>query len=177
MNGYGWVAMGSADTVKSPSCAGRPITPTEPCVTGPDWPRSGLCVDGYIPALPSAATASDYNTNWGILFAAETSEPSGGGLGVAYRTATFNLSGSPSNGLRAVVHRKGDPEGTNYCTIITSGVPALFTSFNTACWDGTGVFLTAFDVPALDWVGVQVSSMTFSPVPVSNLCLTSIFFN
>ena len=177
MNGYGWVALGALDWVTSPTCSGRPITAASPCTGLIYWPAgSNLCVTGSLPALPVNPSATDYSDNWGILFAVEATDPPGGGLGVSYRTATFNLAGSPSTGLRAAVHRKGDPEGTNYCAFITAGVSVPFTVFNTACWDGTGAWLSLSDVPDLDWIGIQVSSAVSTPIQVANLCLNAIIF-
>ena len=177
MSGYGWVAMGALDSVTSPTCDGRPITSASQCTGAINWATgSNLCITGFVPALPTNPSAADYSDNWGILFAVETTEPPGGGLGVSYRTATFILAGSPSTGLRATVHRKGDPEGTNYCAFITAGISVPFTLFNTACWDGTGAWLSLSDVPNLDWIGIQVSSVVATPIKVANLCLNAIIF-
>jgi hypothetical protein len=49
------------------------------------------------------------------------------------------------------------------------------TSFNTACWDGSGTAFTADDASQIDKVGIQVSS-TKAAITVSNLCLKSITF-
>jgi hypothetical protein len=176
MTGYGWVALGSLDTLTAPTCGGKPVLMSTPCTTGYTWPTDyGLCMSGSIPALPAAPTASDYNANWGIILAAGTTAAQGGGLGAAYASMAINLSGSPQSGLRAMVHRKGDSDATSYCTAMVSGQRLAFASFNTACWDGSGMALTAADVPGIDWVGVQVYS-TSRPIAVANLCLESIFF-
>jgi hypothetical protein len=177
MSGYGWVAMGALDSVTFPTCDGKPITNANPCSGASEWPYgSNLCITGFVPALQANPSAVDYSDNWGILIAAETTDPPGGGLGVSYRTATFFLAGSPSTGLRATVHRKGDPQGTNYCAFITPGAAVPFTMFNTACWDGTGAWLSLYDVPNIDWIGIQVSSVIATPIKVANLCLNAIVF-
>ena len=49
------------------------------------------------------------------------------------------------------------------------------TSFNTACWDGSGTAFTADDAPLIDKVGIQVSS-TKAAITVTNLCMKNITF-
>jgi hypothetical protein len=49
------------------------------------------------------------------------------------------------------------------------------TSFNTACWDGSGTAFTEADAPLIDKVGIQVSS-TKAQIEVANLCLHQIVF-
>jgi hypothetical protein len=74
------------------------------------------------------------------------------------------------------LHRQGDPEATTYCATNSGpGVPVNLTSFNTACWDGSGTAFTADDASQIDKVGIQVSS-TKAAITVSNLCLKSITF-
>jgi hypothetical protein len=174
MSGYGWVALGALDTVTSPTCAGEPIASGVFC--GADWvwsSRNALCVTGTVPALPRSPSVADYDANWGILVSAEATDPSGGAWGYSFQSVTFNLSGLPSSSLRAVVHRKGDAEGENYCATLSPGTAISFAAFNSACWDGSGMNLQAEDVPTLDWMGIQVVS-GFSAVSIRNLCLTSI---
>lgn len=176
MYGYGWVASGALDIVRSPTCAGEPLSAAVPCDVGLVWSSSNaLCVTGTVPALPPVPSAADYAANWGILVSAEATDPGGGSWGYAFQQVTFNVSGLPSSSLRAVVHRKGDDEGANYCATLSPGTAIAFTAFNSACWDGSGLNLQAADVPNIDWMGVQVFS-GFSAVSVRNLCLTSIQF-
>ena len=173
MDGWGWASLGAKDSLYSPTCAGQPITATTACTTMTTWSsNNGLCITGTIPALPPGATASDYNDNWGIMGAAECQDPPAP-LGGSFRSINIQLDGSPTSGLRAVVHRWGDPEAANYCTAMTSNASIAFTAFNTACWNGSGTPLTLGDVPNLDWIGVQVPSGS-SAVKV-NLCLDAIF--
>jgi hypothetical protein len=130
-----------------------------------------LCITGLIPPLPPSPTASDYSDNWGIIVAANCTDPPGP-LGSSFRTINISCSGSPSSGLRAVVHRAGDPDGSNYCADMTANAPISFTAFNTACWGGAGTALTLADVSNLDWIGVQIppGSSTIK----TNLCLGGI---
>jgi hypothetical protein len=125
-----------------------------------------------IPALPASPTATDYSDNWGIMVAAQCRDPPAP-LGNAFRSITLQLDGSPTSGLRAVVHRFGDSDTTNYCANMTSNTAIDFTRFNTSCWDGSGKALALADVPNLDWIGVQVPS-SMSAIKV-NLCLGAIF--
>jgi len=173
MDGWGWASLGVKDSLYSPTCAGQPITSTTPCTTMTTWSSNNeLCVTGMIPALPPSPTTTDYNDNWGIMVAANCVDPPGP-IGISFRSLWIQTNGSPTSGLRAVVHRWGDPDKTNYCTPLTSNGPMAVTAFNTSCWDGTGTPLTLADVPNLDWIGVQVVSGP-SAIKV-NLCLNAIF--
>jgi hypothetical protein len=178
MSGYGWVTMGALDLVSSPTCGANnePITAASTCVsTSTNWDSSNaLCVSGTIPALPPTPTATDYADNWGMQVGANASDPIGA-LGKTYSTITLNFTGSPLTGLRATVHRTGDPIGTTYCALVTSGTAMALTSFNTSCWNSSGTNLTAADLPKIDKVGLEVVS-TQSEIAVSKLCLTSIVF-
>jgi hypothetical protein len=176
MTGYGWVALGAKDSISSPTCGGTPITSTTPCASTINWSGTGLCVTGTIPALPGAPSSADYNNNWGIMTSANASLVAGGTLGKSYQTVTFNVTGAPSSGLRAVVHRKWDQDSFNYCATMISGSKIAFSAFNSSCWDGAGTPLTLADVADLDWLGIQVPS-TSRAITLNNLCLVSIFFD
>jgi len=175
MSGYGWVSLGAKDSLSSPACGGTPITSTTPCASTIDWPFAGLCVTGFIPPLPRTPLQADYDANWGILFSANASVQTGATLGKSYQTVTFNLTGSPLSGLRAVVHRKWDQDTFNYCASMMSGSRISLSAFNSSCWDGTGMQLASTDVTDIDWVGVEIPS-TPTAITVSNLCLMSIIF-
>lgn len=178
MSGYGWVTMGALDIVTSPTCgsSNAPITSVNTCLaTQTNWETSNaLCVSGTIPALPASPTSTDYNDNWGMQLGANASEPIGA-LGKSYSTITLNFTGSPQTGLRATVHRTGDPIGTTYCALVTSGTAMALTSFNTSCWNSSGTSLTTADLPKIDKVGLEVVSGQ-TEITVSKLCLTSIVF-
>lgn len=178
MTGYGWVTMGALDIVSSPTCGptNAPITSADSCVsTSTNWDTSNaLCVSGTIPALPKNPTSTDYNDNWGIQLGVNASDPIGA-LGQSYSTITLNFTGTPQSGLRATVHRTGDPIGTTYCALVKSGEPLVLTNFNTSCWNTSGTYLTGADLPKIDKVSLQISS-TQSEIPISKLCLTSIVF-
>jgi hypothetical protein len=178
MTGYGWVTMGVLDPVTSPTCGPNKdaISNASPCVsTSTNWDSSNaLCVSGTAPALPPSPTSQDYSDNWGIQLGANASDPLGA-IGKTYSTITLNFTGTPQTGLRATVHRTGDPIGTTYCSLVTSGTPMALTSFNTSCWNGSGTNLTAADLPKIDKVGLEVPS-TQSEITLSKLCLTGIVF-
>jgi hypothetical protein len=187
MTGYGWIAMGSLDSASKPVCAPdatdttktQPITKANACPTTGStvWstPDKGLCITGSIPALPSPALQADYDNNWGLQIGANTST-TGDTLGGSYSTITYTITGTPSKGLRAELHRKGDAD-VPYCHDMTSGTPIKMTDFNTKCYDSPpdGVQLTTGDIANLDKVGVQVSSDT-TAITVTDLCLTGIQF-
>lgn len=175
MSGYGWVALAALDTVTSPTCGGVALTAATPCLSGMQWSRpNALCVSGYIPALPAGATDTDFDTNWGIAVGVNAG-PAGHAIGRPFATIAFDVSGTPTVGLRAKVHRKGDPAEIDYCLDVLPSVPVSLTSFNTRCWDGTGTFLAAADVPLIDVVGVQVPSRS-TAITVTDLCFAGVTF-
>lgn len=170
-NGYGWVDPAPAATLFSPVCDGAPITASLPCSHTPDWSSAReLCISGSIPA----DNRGDGPENWGVMVGLNVTEPFGGGLGAAYVRTFVNLTGSPSQGLRLVVHRSGDPDGTTYCVPVTNIERIVFTSFNTKCWDRSGIALRPEDVPNIDWIALHVPP-TSSPISIDNLCLSSLY--
>lgn len=178
MTGWASVALGTADTITDPTCGTTKaaITNAAPCNTTTNWSASGICMSGSIPAL--AATNPDYTGNWGISVGVGATDPAGGGLGQSFTSVTITVTGTPTTGLRAVVHRVGDPVSTTYCAALTSGTAITFTTFAVDCYNGTaavGPFITAADVPNIDNISVQVSS-TSSLITVTNLCIASITF-
>jgi hypothetical protein len=198
MSGYGWVALGTLDNLSDPTCdtTKTPITKAAACTTTTNWSTAdGLCISGTIPGLPASPVQADYDANWGLEIGVNTSEPpvakGGTTLGGAYTSVALTFTGTPTTGLRAEIHRKGDGDSGVFCAnISSSGTPISLASFSTQCWGGcpggtpapagikdTSVCypLTAADVPNIDLVGVQVSS-TAAPITVSNLCLTNVEF-
>jgi hypothetical protein len=178
MTGYGWVTMGAKDGVTSPLCGTTPITPSAPCPsTSTKWEStSALCISALIPALSASPTPTEYAENWGVQVGANASTLSSStGLGKTYSTITLNFTGTPSSGLRAIVHRNGDADDKSYCATVTSDMPIPLTSFNTTCWDGAGTSLTAADVSKIDKVGLEVFASR-QEIPVTSLCLNSIVF-
>ena len=176
MVGYGWVALGTADTITSPTCGATKaaITNATPCAADPNWSGTGLCMTGSVPAL--AATNPDYAGNYGVEVGVSATDPATGGLGQSFSSISIAVSGSPSTGLRALVHRVGDPDSTSYCLPYASGAMTL-TSFTTACYTPAtpGTALTAADVPNIDKVAIQVPSTT-TAITVTSLCITGITF-
>jgi hypothetical protein len=104
-------------------------------------------------------------------------DPAGSGLGQAFTSIAIAVTGSPTAGLRALVHRKGDTVDTSYCAALTPGTPIPLTSFTTACYNTAtpGTAITAADVPNIDQVTVQVSSSA-TAAAVTSLCITGITF-
>ncbi|HJX66331.1 MAG TPA: hypothetical protein VJ860_20530, partial [Polyangia bacterium] len=175
MSGYGWPNWGLVgDVVTDPACLGG-VTSSSPCTLTAPWNSpTALCVSGTIAALATTPTQPDYNGNWGIEIGVYASSD-GSAMGMPYTSIDVSVSGTPSNGLRVIVHRKGDPLTAPYCAAYTgSAIP--FTSFNTACWSGGGTALLPADVPNINWVAVEIPSST-TAITVNNLCLKSITFN
>ena len=175
MTGYGYVALGADDSITSPTCGPQDteITEASPCKSSPNWSQDdAICVSGKIPALDE--TDPDYDANWGVQVGANATDPDGDGLGQAFKTVTFTLSGKPTSGLRALVH-KGS---TDYCYEgVTSGKAIDFTDFTKTCYDSAspGTAITAADVASISKLVIQVSSTT-SATTVADLCITKIEF-
>ena len=182
MTGYGWVALGMLDTLTDPTCDTdkHAIDSAHACTTMTNWSTSNsLCISGTIPALPATPVQSDYDNNWGIQIGVNTSEPPGIALGKSRTSMTITLAGTPTTGLRAIVHVKGEPAGQAYCAELTSGQAITMSTFNLECWNGTAAApakaLSADNIPNIDKIGIQVSS-TATEIKVANLCLQSIAF-
>lgn len=126
-----------------------------------------------IPALD--ATKPDYVGNWGVQIGVDSTDAKGS-LGQSLASVTIAISGSPTSGLRAKLHLKGDAEGSDYCAEYTTGAIA-FTSFTKTCYDKTtpGAAITAADVTKIDQIGLQVPSGS-AAISVSSLCITGITF-
>jgi hypothetical protein len=177
MSGWGWVDLGALDSITDPTCGvGKTnFTKSAPCASGVNWNSpSALCISGNIPALPASPLQADYDANLGLRIGVNANEISGFPIGKAYSSITVEVTGSPTAGLRVELHRAGDLENVTYCAYNTGSAMNL-TSFNTACWDGSGIAFSAADAPLIDKVGVWVSS-TKAAVTVSNLCINSVTF-
>jgi len=180
MKGAGWVALGQDDKISDPTCGGTEITKAAACTTVTTWNADDkLCLSGSIPALPATPVQTDYDNNWGVQIGINSSEPTGTNLDAsAYAGVTFNITGSPMAGNRAMIHVSGDPDATTFCANFVSGTKVALTSFNTKCWDNSGDYLNVKrtdDLKKIDKMGVQVSS-TSAAITVDKLCLTSIAF-
>lgn len=173
MTGRGWVALGTKTTITDPTCDADKHPMTDPCATI-NWSSSGaLCISGSIAAVQ---TQDDYVTNWGVQVGVSATEPTEGSLGQAFSSVTFTFTGMPMTGVRAQVHRKGDPDSTQYCAYVTSGTSVPLATFSTECWDpALGTYLAPADVPTIDKIGLQISSAA-TPMAVQDFCMTRIDF-
>lgn len=200
LTGYAYIALGSQDTALDPKCATDPKNPTTtqqitnatPCPsTGTTvWnTTSALCITGTIPAVttPSGSTSPDYTSDWGLQIGMNTVDPpatsaGSGTLGKTYTHMTYTTTGSitPTNqAIRAIIHlvSMGTTDNPYCATMSASGKAMTLTSFNTACWDGTGTALKATDIPNIDKIGIQISSDVTNSYTVSNYCLTGVQFD
>ena len=177
MTGWGWIALGTLDTAASPDCGGTQITKAAPCLTSTSWNATdALCITGSIPPLPALPVQADYDANWGLQIGVNANADDTIALGQTFSTIAIVVDGSPLAGLRIELHKQGDGEAVTYCATNSGpGVPVKLTSFNTACWDGSGTAFTEADAPLIDKVGIQVSS-TKAPIDVANLCWHQIVF-
>lgn len=177
MVGYGWVSLGSADTLTDPKCGTAAITSAAACTTTTTWSTTNsLCISGSIPALPASPTSSDYSTNWGVSIGLNATDPAGGTLAQAFSSVAITVTGTPTSGLRAQVHVKGDPDGTSYCYNYASGAMPL-AKFAQDCYNTTPTLLIAASaIGNIDKVMIQVSSAA-TAITVTNLCITGITFS
>ena len=176
MTGYGYVALGADDSISDPTCgtSEAEITAAADCKTTTNWnAEDKLCMTGSIPAL---GDEPDYEANWGVSVGLNATDPDTGGLGQSFSSVTITTSGSPSSGLRAIVHLKGDGESVQYCSPLTSGTAIPFTDFSLTCWDTAkpGTAITAAQVKDIDKIAVQVNSGS-TAIDV-DLCITKIEF-
>jgi hypothetical protein len=177
MTGWGWVALGSADTLTDPTCdtAKAAITSAAPCKSNTNWSKpDSLCMTGSVPALPGDAGAADYSSNWGVQIGVNAKDPNAA-MGSSWKTVTLSVSGAPTTGLRAILHKSGDGDTVGYCKEMTPGTAMAITDFNSQCWNSGGTSLTEADAASIDKVGVQVTS-TAAAISVNSLCLTKIEF-
>jgi hypothetical protein len=191
MTGYGYIALGKADTATSPVCdntansgsASELITADKPCPEAGGksvWstPEVGLCISGSIPVV----TGGDYTGNWGLQIGCNVSDPAGGTIGSDYSkiTFTFNDAGvNPKNtDVRGEIHVKGEAADKTYCATVVSGAPTSLIAFNKECWDGsnTELSLKASDVANIDKIGIQLSSGDKKGYEVKDFCWTGISF-
>jgi hypothetical protein len=152
------------------------------------WKASdSLCMSGSIPPV----AGGDYKGNWGLQIGVNTIDPpataaGSGTLGTTYSTIALTTTGtvSPANqAIRVIIHvvnmapTAKNPDNNPYCaTMASSGQVKTLTSFNTACWDGTGDSLAVTDIPNIDKIGIQISSDTAGTYAVTDYCLTGIQF-
>jgi hypothetical protein len=94
-----------------------------------------------------------------------------------FKSITFDSSGDPKTGIRAILHRKGDPEWKIYCLdSIASGKTFTLTKFNAKCWgDNTFVDLALADLPVIDQIGLMLPMIT-NQVTVDDFCLKEVRF-
>ena len=186
MKGWSWVALGKLDSISDPTCDtdSHPITNDNACTTTTNWStHDSLCISGSIPALPAGTlTQQQYDDNWGLQVGVNSDEPpadkGGNTMGQTYKFITFSVDGTPSTGLRAELHIKGDDAKATYCATFKSGDKVTLTAFNTKCWgDSTTVTLTDDKIPNIDKVGIQVSSTAGKDITVDKLCLHSVAFS
>jgi hypothetical protein len=180
MTGYGWVALGSLDTITDPTCGASktPITSITPCASDPNWSGTGLCITGSCPAL---GATPDYTNNYGVVVGVNAGDAGGTGdaslvLGQTFTSITITATGAPTSEVRAQIHIKGDADSKSYCLKFTSGTAMDFAKFATDCYATapTGLFPAA-SAPNIDKVSLEAVSAT-TAVSVTSMCMTGITF-
>jgi hypothetical protein len=124
--------------------------------------------------VPKLGDPPNLDANWGIQVGANATDPEGEGLGQAFKSVTFTLSGKPTSGLRAIAH-KGSAD---YCYEgVASGEAIPFTNFTKTCYDtaSPGTAITAADVASISKLTIRVSSGS-AAITVADLCISKIEF-
>ena len=177
MTGYGWVALGTADAISSPpagTAGGYHERLSLPHLHHLELRQRTL----YYGLGSRLGTPPDYTGNWGVSVGVNaTDSTTSGGLGQSFTSITIAVTGSPTSGLRAMVHKKGDGMRPPTATPLTPGTAIPLTSFSTTSDTSAspGTAIAAADVPNIEKISVQVSSGT-AAITVSNLCITGITF-
>ena len=180
MTGYGWVALGSLDTITDPTCGASktPITSTAACAADPNWSGTGLCITGSCPAL---GATPDYTNNYGVVVGVNAGDAGGTGdaslvLGQTFTSITITATGVPTSEVRAQIHVKGDADSKSYCLKFASGTAMDLAKFATDCYATapTGLFPAA-SAPNIDKVSLEAVSAT-AAVTVTGMCMTGITF-
>jgi len=184
MTGYGWVALGSSDSITDPTCGASktPITAAAACAADTNWSATDkLCITGGCPALPASPSSTDYANNYGVVVGVNAGDAGGTGdaslvLGQTFTSVTIATSGMPTTEVRAQIHKKGDSDSNSYCLKYTTGAMS-FTSFATDCYATapTGLFKAA-DVPNIDKISLEAISVSGTAVSVTSMCMTGITF-
>ena len=176
MSGTAWVGTGKLDPLTDPLCNGAPITDVATCSgSHPSWnSTSELCISGSIPAQAANPSPVDYATNWGMQFGIPSSGDQSPVLGKIYATIEVAVTGTPTNGLRVLLHRSGDPASFTFCAMYKSG-PIPFANFNANCWDNSGQKFTTADSAKIDGFSLMVPSGP-QAIKVTDLCMTGITF-
>jgi hypothetical protein len=184
MSGWAWLDMGEPLTLDSPTCGNnhKPITANNPCFsTAIAWGTSdSLCMSGRIPALPASPICDPGPCGFpGFTMGVNAKDPNApvGSVFAAYKTVTFIFTGEPKRGLRAFLHRNGDPDSFTYCLDAIASKKALsLATFNTKCWgDATTVYLEPKDLTSIDQIGIAIQSSS-QVIDVRDFCLTGISF-
>jgi hypothetical protein len=183
MTGFGWVALGSADTITDPTCGASKaaITSATPCAAAPNWSStSALCITGSTPALSSSPTSAEYSANYGVVIGVNAGDAGGTGdpslvLGQAFTSITIAATGLPTSTVRAQVHVKGDPDGTSYCMTYSASAMTL-ANFATDCYNTapTGK-IAAASIANIDKFSLEAVSGS-APVTVTSMCIAGITF-
>jgi hypothetical protein len=177
MVGYGWVALGSLDTITDPTCgatAKAAITSASPCASDTNWSGTDkLCITGSAPALPASPTDADYAANYGIVVGVNAGDP--GTLTQTFSSITIAATGVPTSTVRAQVHVKGDVDSKAYCLAYSTSAMSL-AKFATDCYNTTPTgLLAAASIPNIDKVSLEAVSGA-TAVTVTSMCITGITF-
>jgi hypothetical protein len=161
--GDGGYAFGYSDSQNKPPQSAGTSTAT--------LSSTGLCISGNVMEV----VASDYTDDWGCGIGFNLNQTMGTNTPVnAYALTgtgvTVSSSAVPAcTSARVVLDQNGT---TTYCAALTPGVAIPWSSFNTACWDNSGTFLTG--PPTSQALKVQFVSSPSHACPFTNFCITGV---
>ncbi|MGO9665308.1 MAG: LamG domain-containing protein [Polyangia bacterium] len=193
--GDGGVAGGASDTGGSPTlCSPVPrstggiVCPGGKCTVGAYSGSSLTYTDGTSTICMSANSlcatgktntlnSTDTITNWGVVFGFDLSPNSTStnlvGVQLAGSGISVKLSSLPTGAQARVQVTVGAT--TYYCATMSAASQTLpWTSFNTACWNNTGTYLTGAPTAATQ-ILITVNSET-GIAGSFDLCVTSLSF-
>ncbi len=151
MEGYAWVAAGSAATVEAPHPCNR-----EGCFRDVD---GALCTRGSLPALTCTSPGSwdcNYSENWGVMVGFNPAAEGVAWGSAAPQTVALRFGGGLGN-YRLTAHVAGDPPEKAYCLEgYASGLPVEAGRLRSECWSGAGEPLPSFAV--IDSLGLLLTS-------------------
>jgi hypothetical protein len=134
--------------------------------------NGSLCISGDVGQIVNM----DYTDDWGCGVGVNLNQA----MGMNTPKNTFTPTGSgvtvftsavPSCTTARVII---DQNGTDYCAPLTPGVQIPWGSFNTACWNNSGPFLSG--PPSSQSLKVQFVASTSQSCAFTNFCITEIDF-
>jgi hypothetical protein len=147
------------------------MPPQNPGTSTATLSTTGLCISGGVMQILNM----DYTDDWGCGIGFNVNQAMGAmtaknayqltGTGVTVSTSAVPACTT----ARVILDQNG---ATTYCAPLTPGVEIPWTSFNTACWNNSGSWLSG--PPTSQAIKVQFVASTMQACPFTNFCITNI---